>query len=135
MRRAKTVNIEQVLFIDLDVRQTRQDERPKPSEELEEVQIGETFEKTTKINAELPRDLKEELISFLKWNSDLFVFMASNMPIIDPNFMCHQLAVNTSYGTKEEENVLRQSIGHARLSEKLVESWLHQGDSIPDLVA
>ncbi|XP_072066841.1 uncharacterized protein [Arachis hypogaea] len=46
--------------------------RPRPEGETEEVQIGDTQDKTTNIGANLKGDLKEILTKFLRKNSDLF---------------------------------------------------------------
>ncbi|XP_057739676.1 uncharacterized protein LOC130956676 [Arachis stenosperma] len=66
---------------------------PQPEGETEEVQIGDTRDKTTNIGANLKEDLKELLIKFLRENSDLFAWKAADMPGIDLGLMCHKLAV------------------------------------------
>nr|XP_025702895.1 uncharacterized protein LOC112803626 [Arachis hypogaea] len=67
--------------------------RPQPEGETEEVQIGDTQEKTINIGMNLKGDLKELLTKLLKDNSDLFAWKAADMPGINSGLMCHKLAV------------------------------------------
>ncbi|XP_016164661.1 uncharacterized protein LOC107607200 [Arachis ipaensis] len=71
----------------------REELHPQPEGETEEVQIGDARDKITNIGATLKGDLKEPLIQFLKDNSDLFAWKVADMPDIDPELMCHKLAV------------------------------------------
>ena len=44
----------------------------------------------------LPQE-KEELVEFLKRNTDVFAWDAYDAPGIDPAFICHHLIVNPSF--------------------------------------
>ena len=80
------------MMVDLDTRKVER-RRPEPGGELEEVQIGKGSGQTTRINKELPTMLKQDLITFLRSNADLFAWTAADMPRIDPEFMSHQFSV------------------------------------------
>ncbi|XP_072088056.1 uncharacterized protein [Arachis hypogaea] len=79
--------------IELGGAQVREELRPHPKGETEDVQVGDTPDKTTSIGANLREDLKELLVRLLKENFDLFTWSAADMPGIDPSLMCHKLAV------------------------------------------
>ncbi|XP_016164605.1 uncharacterized protein LOC107607139 [Arachis ipaensis] len=79
--------------IELGRTRAREELRPQPKGETEDVQIGDTQDKTTNIGANLKGDLKDLLIKFLRANSDLFAWKAADIPGIDPGLMCHKLAV------------------------------------------
>jgi hypothetical protein len=49
-----------------------------------------------KIDSQLPQDLKEGLILFLKSNKDVFVWSHEDMPGIDPSIIVHRLNVDPS---------------------------------------
>ncbi|XP_074362238.1 uncharacterized protein LOC141702473 [Apium graveolens] len=51
-------------------------------------------EKVTYIGASLDKPLKGQLTTFLQKNSDVFSWMAADMPGIDPNLITHKLNVN-----------------------------------------
>ena len=69
-----------MLSINLNIQKIKLNERLEPERQLESVQIGETLEKVTKINAKLTIELKQRLIKFLQENHDPFALTASNMP-------------------------------------------------------
>ena len=46
-----------------------------------------------KIGAQLPEDLKKRSTELLENNADLFAWVSTDMPGIDPSFMCHRLAI------------------------------------------
>ncbi|XP_025669835.1 uncharacterized protein [Arachis hypogaea] len=71
----------------------RNDLRPQPERETEEVQIRNEVGKTTNIGVNPGTDLKEDLIKVLRENSGLFAWKASDMPGIDLDLMTHKLAV------------------------------------------
>ncbi|XP_072076794.1 uncharacterized protein [Arachis hypogaea] len=79
--------------IELGETRAHEEFHPQPEGDTEEIQIGDTSDKTTSIGANLKEDLKELLTKFLKNNSDLFAWKAADMPVIDPDLMCHKLAV------------------------------------------
>ena len=60
---------------------------------LEEVQVGKGPCQATRVNKTLPTSLKQDLVSLLKSNVDLFTWITTDMPWIDLEFMSHQLSV------------------------------------------
>jgi hypothetical protein len=67
----------------------------KPSEELDTIRLEEGHpEKTTRIGANLPSQIKESLIQFLKSNKDVFAWSHEDMPDIDPSIISHKLSFN-----------------------------------------
>ena len=58
--------------------------RPKPSEELEPVQIDDNPKHLAYIGSRLVEDLKHPLIHFLKHNKDVFAWKQEDMGGIDP---------------------------------------------------
>ena len=67
----------------------------KSSEELDTIGLEEGhLEKTTRIRANLPPQIKESLIQFLKSNKDIFAWSHEDMPGIDPFIISHKLSVN-----------------------------------------
>ncbi|XP_057734726.1 uncharacterized protein LOC130950219 [Arachis stenosperma] len=69
------------------------DSRPTPTDDLEKVQLGQE-EQFTNIGSTFIAGQKDDLITILKTNADLFAWRLADMPGIDPNFICHRLAVN-----------------------------------------
>ena len=59
--------------------------------------VGDNTEKFFQIGAKLPPQEKEELVEFLKRNTDVFAWDAYDAPGIDPAFICHHLIVNPSF--------------------------------------
>ena len=62
---------------------------------LERVVVRDNVEKFFQIGAKLPPQEKEELVEFLKRNTDVFAWDACNAPGIDLAFICHHLNVNS----------------------------------------
>ncbi|GAU42011.1 hypothetical protein TSUD_236780 [Trifolium subterraneum] len=97
--RRKIVNDQRCNFLDLDPRDFNKDEeewRPRPAEEVKEIQIGAEPGQRTKVGTSLLRTMEEELKTTLRKNIDLFAWSAKDMLGIDPNFICHRLAVNSN---------------------------------------
>ncbi|XP_072074212.1 uncharacterized protein [Arachis hypogaea] len=90
--RKKSKEASGVFLADLDA---RVDDKPRsePEGDLEKFRVGDSDEKFTFVNRNLPHDLKEPLIEMIKANSDLFAWTPADMPGIDPQFMSHHLAV------------------------------------------
>ena len=78
-----------IMMVDLDAREQSEGQRPKLEGELEEVQIGDSLEKTTRISKSLSIFVKLELATLLRENSDVFSWNVVDMLGIDPKFMCH----------------------------------------------
>ena len=85
--------VAKVLIVELDTREQQEGKRPEPKGKLEEVQVGNSKEKTTRISKNLPISIKLELIATLRKNSNLFARTAADMPGIDPRFICHRLLI------------------------------------------
>ncbi|XP_016178528.1 uncharacterized protein LOC107620975 [Arachis ipaensis] len=90
--RKKSREASGVFLADLDAR-VDDKPRPEPEGDLEKFRVGESDEKFTFVNRNLPHDLKEPLMEIIRANSDLFAWTPADMPGIDPQFMSHQLAV------------------------------------------
>ncbi|XP_072066664.1 uncharacterized protein [Arachis hypogaea] len=90
--RKKSKEASGVFLADLD---DRVDDKPRPEPEgdLEKFKVGDSDEKFTFVNRNLPCDLKEPLIEMIRANGDLFAQTLADMLGIDPQFMSHQLAV------------------------------------------
>ena len=85
-------NASKVMMVDLDTRKV-EGGRLEPDGKLEKIQIGKESEQTTQINKNLPTTMKQDLVTFLKSNADLFVWTAAHMPGISPKFMSHRLPI------------------------------------------
>ncbi|XP_072058090.1 uncharacterized protein [Arachis hypogaea] len=90
--RKKSKEASRVFLADLDA---RVDEKPRPEPEgnLEKFKVGDSEEKFTFVNKNLPYDLKEPLMEMIRANGDLFAWTQVGMPGIDPQLMSHRLAV------------------------------------------
>ena len=64
--------------------------------------VGNDAEKFFQIGAKLPPQKKEELVEFLKRNTDVFAWDAYDTLRIDPAFICHHLNVNPSITPKKQ---------------------------------
>ncbi|XP_072077886.1 uncharacterized protein [Arachis hypogaea] len=82
--RKKSKEAAGVFLADLDTR-VEDKPRPEPEGNLEKFRVGDTEEKFTFVNRNLPHDLKG--------NGDLFAWTPANMLGIDPQLMSHHLAV------------------------------------------
>uniref|UniRef100_A0A2N9I4E8 RNA-directed DNA polymerase n=1 Tax=Fagus sylvatica TaxID=28930 RepID=A0A2N9I4E8_FAGSY len=69
----------------------------KPSGELDNIELEDGRpERTTKIGAHLPPEMKESLVQFLKDNKDVFAWSHEDMPGINPSIISHKLNVDPS---------------------------------------
>uniref|UniRef100_A0A2N9HNF1 Uncharacterized protein n=1 Tax=Fagus sylvatica TaxID=28930 RepID=A0A2N9HNF1_FAGSY len=69
----------------------------KPSGELDTVELEDGQpERTTKVGADLPPEMKESLVQFLKDNKDVFAWSHEDMPGINPSIISHKLNVDPS---------------------------------------
>ncbi|XP_072062111.1 uncharacterized protein [Arachis hypogaea] len=90
--RKKSKEASGVFLADLDVR-VEDKPRLEPEGDLEKFRVGDSDEKFTSVNRNLPLDLKEPLMEMIRANGDLFAWTPADMPGIDPQFMSHQLAI------------------------------------------
>jgi len=83
-------------FLDLDPRSFNKNEEewhPRPTEEVKEVHVGGEPSQKVKVDTTFSREVEEELKYTLRKNLDVFAWSANDMPGIDPNFICHRLAI------------------------------------------
>ena len=67
----------------------------KPSEELDTIKLEDgSPEKTTKIGADLPPQIRKSIIQFLRNNKDVFTWSHEDMPSINPSIISHKLNIN-----------------------------------------
>ena len=71
--------------------------RPKPSEELEPVQLDDDPDHLAYISSKLAKDLRHLLIHFLKQNKDVFAWKQEDMGEIDPAIITHRLNIIPSF--------------------------------------
>ena len=71
--------------------------RPKPSKELEPVQLDDDPEHLTYISSKLAEDLRHLLIHFLKQNKDVFAWKQEDMGGINLLIITHRLNVSPSF--------------------------------------
>ncbi|XP_015971085.1 uncharacterized protein LOC107494552 [Arachis duranensis] len=83
-----------VFLTDLDVR-VNDKPRPEPEGDLEKFKVGDSEEKFTFVNRNLPHQLKEPLMEMIRANGVLFAWMPADMLGIDPQIMSHHLAIRT----------------------------------------
>ncbi|MCI22155.1 hypothetical protein A2U01_0043331, partial [Trifolium medium] len=79
---------------DLDPREDFQDRRVSPTEELEDIQIGDSPSQTTNLGTGLDFEEKEKIVAILRKNIDLFAWKPSDMPGIDESIITHKLAIS-----------------------------------------
>nr|KYP43116.1 Retrovirus-related Pol polyprotein from transposon 17.6 [Cajanus cajan] len=78
--------------IDLDPR-LGEEERIEPVEDLVPFQLGRVAEQVTHLGSQLSKVDSNQVKRAVRDNKDLFAWTASDMPGIDPNFLCHRLAI------------------------------------------
>ncbi|XP_016164312.1 uncharacterized protein LOC107606810 [Arachis ipaensis] len=90
--RKKSKEAPGIFLADLDAR-VDDKPRPEPERDLEKFRVGNSEEKFTFVNRNLPHDLKEPLVEMIRANGDLFTWTPVDMPGIDHQIMLHHLAV------------------------------------------
>ena len=65
--------------------------RPKPVEEWLEREIGG---KVFRLGRSLEAELQDQIAKVIERHLDAFAWSASDMPGIDPDFLCHHLAMD-----------------------------------------
>uniref|UniRef100_A0A2N9FIS9 Uncharacterized protein n=1 Tax=Fagus sylvatica TaxID=28930 RepID=A0A2N9FIS9_FAGSY len=69
----------------------------KPLGELDTIELEDGRpERTTKVGADLPPEMKESLVQFLKDNKDVFAWSHEDMPGINSSIISHKLNVDPS---------------------------------------
>ena len=70
----------------------------KPVEKLEEIPLNSSdLGRTTKIGTLANPAIRQELITFLRGNRDVFAWSHEDMPRIDPSVMVHRLNVSPAF--------------------------------------
>ena len=90
-----------------------------------------------RVGAQLPYVEKEELIGFLKDNMDVFAWSANEVPMINPDFICHYLNVNLGvvpkrqppqHSSKEHAKVVKEEVNKLKqarvIKEDFCPEWL-----------
>ncbi|RDX65672.1 Retrovirus-related Pol polyprotein from transposon 17.6, partial [Mucuna pruriens] len=103
-----------VLDLDLDPRCEDERKRPLLAKDLKKVSIGPKLTHKTKIGTTLAHEDESHLVSFLRENWDVFAWSLTDMPKIDPNFLCHRLSISPNY----------RSVSQRRKKEIQYPSWL-----------
>ncbi|XP_072090451.1 uncharacterized protein [Arachis hypogaea] len=92
--RKKSKQASRVFLVDLDARWCINDRpRPEPEGDLEKFKVGDTEEKFTFVNRNLPHKLEGPFMEAIKANSNLFAWTPVDMPGVDPKVMSHRLTV------------------------------------------
>ncbi|XP_020208608.1 uncharacterized protein LOC109793553 [Cajanus cajan] len=92
---AKGVNVirqEMMEGLDLDPR-LGEEERIEPAEDLVPFQLGRKPEQVTHMGSQLSAGDSNQVKRAVRDNKDLFAWTTSDMPGIDPKFLCHRLAL------------------------------------------
>jgi hypothetical protein len=68
----------------------------EPVEDLEEFEMGDLGKKVL-VGSQLRQRVKEDLVAFLRRNSDVFAWSHEYMPGIDPSVIVHKLNVDQNH--------------------------------------
>nr|KYP33936.1 Transposon Ty3-I Gag-Pol polyprotein [Cajanus cajan] len=92
-RKLYTAQVEQeVHSIGLDPRVSHFDRQLAPTEDIKEVTLAEG--KKVKVGTSLSQEDAKKLVEVLKANMSAFAWHVKDMPRVDPDFMCHKLAID-----------------------------------------
>nr|KYP67144.1 Transposon Ty3-I Gag-Pol polyprotein [Cajanus cajan] len=92
--KAKGVNaVGQHVAEDIDLDPRLDEERIEPAENLVSFQLGRSPEQVTNMGSQLSETDANRVKGVVRDNRDLFAWTTSDMPGIDPKFLCHRLAV------------------------------------------
>ncbi|KAI9125203.1 hypothetical protein K1719_003819 [Acacia pycnantha] len=104
-----------VNLVELDLRKEEKMKKAEPNGELEDFLLGSEPGQITKIGKALGPGMREELEVFLRDNRDVFAWRPSEIPGIDPDFCCHQLAIRPgstpSHVSENDEPSFEDQIG------------------------
>lgn len=79
--------------VDLDPRAEFEEGRPTFDEPMTTVRLGAGFHHVTRMGLRTHKQVRDDVERVLISNSDLFAWSPTDMPGIDPGFMCHRLAL------------------------------------------
>jgi hypothetical protein len=94
--------------------------RPTPDGDFDVVQLDDNPERKVKIGHNLPVKVREDLVTCLKENADLFACSPSEMSGIDPKVACHELNVNEAFPYIAQRR-RRQSPEKAKAAQSIVD--------------
>ena len=107
----------------------------EPVEELEEVVLDESRPgRTTRMGTLASPMVRQDLISFLRMNQDMFAWSHKDMPGIDPSIIVHRLNVKpNSSPVRQKKQVFAQERDKAMAEEvrKLLEASFIREDTTP----
>ncbi|KAI9123608.1 hypothetical protein K1719_004908 [Acacia pycnantha] len=86
-----------VNMVELDLRKEEKMQKTEMNSELEDLVLGTELGQVTKIGKALDPEIRAELEGFLKNNKDVFAWHPSEIPGVDPNICCHQLAIRPGF--------------------------------------
>ena len=105
-----------------------QSEQPQPEGNVVERQIGG---KVFKLGRFLSQEERKEVVEVISRHLDAFAWTATDMPGIDPDFLCHHLTMDTKVRLVRQR---RRKFNEERclvVKEEMQKRWAHQGDTIP----
>ncbi|MCH95029.1 hypothetical protein A2U01_0016002 [Trifolium medium] len=102
---------------------SKENHRPIPDGEFKLIPLGEDPSKGVKIGKDLPDLARKQLKACLKENADMFAWSTTEMPGLDPEVACHQLAVDPAASVIVQRR-RRQSPEKAEAAEKAVKDLL-----------
>ncbi|GAU31015.1 hypothetical protein TSUD_393000 [Trifolium subterraneum] len=82
---------------DLDPREEFQEGRVSPTEELEEIKIGDKAHQVTNLGTTLPYEERGKIIPTLRKNVDIFAWRPKDIPGIDDGIITHKLAIMPNF--------------------------------------
>ncbi|XP_072084610.1 uncharacterized protein [Arachis hypogaea] len=103
---------------ELDPREDFQ-ERPQPTDKLQKIPLTTKAEQLTYIGRALEGEERSKLIRVLQDNADLFAWTPADMPGIDPNVICHKLAIDKTSRPIAQK---KRNLGIEKMKEALEET-------------
>jgi hypothetical protein len=94
-------------------------------EALEEFKVRDS-KKKIQVRSQLPQRMKEELVAFLRHNSDVFSWSHEDMLGIDPSVIVHKLNVDPNYRPVKQRRKTFAAERNQAVAEK-VEKLLNVG--------
>lgn len=91
-------------LVDMDPRVDPPEDTLSPCEGTKKIQTGDDPLQVTYLGVNLDPEEEAEIMEVLYQNIDLFAWKSSDMPDIDPNVMCHHLALDPGKRKGDDEN-------------------------------
>ena len=118
--------------------ESRLDSKPELVEELKEIQLDDNLDHKTQVGTSMSSQLKTGLIEFLRANKDVFAWLPSDMPVISPNVITHQLKLNKKQRPVLQKLKFMSAKKQATIEEeveKLLKAGFIRTKKIPDLAS